>query len=106
MGPLSNGILKRALLLPMYKVGYIKWKLLNFPVKLCSLDSESLFHSLPNSFKNYMRFSCLPVACFNTVVSSLEIFSGDGAGGGGQKRQIPSPCLFIVNREDMLLTIR
>lgn len=90
MDPLSNGILNRALPLPMYKVGYIKWKLLNFPVKLCSLDSEPLFHSLPNSFKNYVHFSCLLVACFGTVVSSLETFSGDW-GGVGKKDRFPAP---------------
>lgn len=90
MSPLSNGILKRALLLPMYNIGCLKWKLLNFPVKLCSLDSEPLFYSLPNSFKNYMRFSCLPVACFGTVVSSLEIFAEGKR--VGKKDRLPAPA--------------
>lgn len=74
----------------MYNVGCLKWKLLNFPVKLYSLDSEPLFYSLPNSFKNYVRFSCLPIACFGTVVSSLETFAG--VKGVGKKDRLAAPA--------------
>ena len=59
-------------------------------VNLCSLDSESLFYSLFNSFKMDVHVCCLAVACFvyGTVVSRTATFGR----GVGRKDTTPAPA--------------
>lgn len=78
---------KPFLVFPTSKVGYLKYRLLNFSVKLCSLH-EPLFYSWFHSFKNYMYVN---YASF--ISDTVREFCEDLKRKGRAKHN-PSPCFL------------